>query len=218
MQLGTKIVLAAGVVAMTGPVSGQAWIGQIVGQMAAQGREHQCMSGTVSTDKETAEARVPATVAMQSYFAAAHGQDRANVLAAFHQSPKNSWRRGGTTLQGSALATVTDPTARAAAALTPEPRRFVRAGDSGSAWGVWEVADARGRPAGTYLAGFKRQLGEWKLRSIEVDPASIDDASLAPYCHKQGDTAAYLAAIEANEAKRAAKKARKEAERAARGG
>lgn len=213
---GLAAVASAAALACSGDAQAQAWIGQVVGQMAADGREHQCMMGALESEKETAEARAPAAAAMRRYWTAAHAGDRADVLAAFHPGSKARWRHRGVELKGSGLSAVTDPVARVAAALAPEPAGFVRAGDSGTARGVWLALGADGRPVGSYLAGFRRVAGVWKLASIDVGPPDAAAAPLAPYCHKPGDVAAYRTEMAEGEARRAAKKARKEAERAAR--
>lgn len=207
---GRWIALGVVAIAMSGahtPAGAQAWIGSVVGNMVAQEKEHACMIGTVLPDAEIAEARDPATATMQLYWSRASAGDAADVSAAFHPRGSAEWVTKASATKRAGLARINDPIARGAGmTLAAAPVRFVRAGDGGSARGMWQASGAAG--SSLYLADFDRRAGIWKLSRLEGGAA---DGGITQYCHKPGDVEVYQAAIAEREARRAAKKAAKRA-------
>jgi hypothetical protein len=203
--------LAVGAVALaaSAPAFGQAWIGNMVGNMVAQEAEARCMSGTPLPEKEIAEAHDPAVRLMQYYWAKASASDKADISAAYHANGKAEWKMGDRTVRRSGLVAIEDPLARApGAALAAEPLAFVRAGDSGGARGLWRVEGG-----GYYLADFKRQAGVYKLASVQLFAAGAAVPAVTQYCHKAGDIEAYRQRMAEAAEKRAARKAAREAAR-----
>ena len=144
-----------------------------------------CMTGLPLPDKEIAEAREPAPLVMQRYFAAA--QSGSSRLGAFRQSGKAAWSHAGKTVLLPAIDAAVDPLAASGNRLEAEPLRFFRSGNFESAHGQWAVMDANGAVAGVYDAQFRRQSGVWLLQSLTVLGADEPVEPAMQYCLKPGD-------------------------------
>jgi hypothetical protein len=171
----------------------QIWIGQIVGNMVAQGeaarREQECMTGTAMPEAEIAEARTPALATMRGYFADA-GAGKP-ISARFNLDKNSHWTSETTVANAKTLSAHRDPLAQAGLMLDAEPIGFVRAGDSRSALGQWAVRDASGVRAGLYTATFTRKRGIWALSTLTLSgPRNYADP-VVQYCHKPGDVLPY---------------------------
>lgn len=125
------------------PAAAQIWIGQMVGDMMARRQQQQCLSGTPLPPNEIAEARVPALEVMRTYWERVAATDAADVRPTFHQRRRAQWKSGEAGRDYSALSALNDPLGRlAGAAMESEPVAFVRAGDGGTARGLWRVSNA----------------------------------------------------------------------------
>ncbi|HEY0148958.1 MAG TPA: hypothetical protein VGB70_08120 [Allosphingosinicella sp.] len=211
--LGLAAAAAMPAAAQYSPVA--AAIGNTIANMAAAEAENRCMSGQPLNDKEVGEARTGGEAAMRQYLQLAAKGAKADARAAFARKPKHQiWSAGGT--QGSA-ASVDDPLARRAAAgeAVLAPLGLVRAGDGGSALGIWALnAKAGGQPLGYYETAFRREAGVWKLSRLTLVEGGAAPALATQYCHKLGDVEPYVAAMAERDAKRALKKSQKAAARA----
>lgn len=217
-RIASRLVPVAAALTVAGPASAQIWIGQVVGNMAAQQARAQCMSGQPLPPDEIAEALDPARLVMSHYWDRASAADAADVTGAFHERGRADWVSGETTRRRTQLRAVSDPFARQAGAVfEAEPRVFVRAADGGSARGLWRVdpAQAGGQPLGYYLADFRRSGGDWKLRRVELLPGAATPPEVTQYCNAPGDIDRARAEAEAREARRAARRAQRETARAA---
>lgn len=210
------------------PASAQAWIGQIVGDMMAQGaaaqREAACMTGTAMPPEEVTEARTPALAVIQAYYASAGGDGR--ISPHFNLDKRTRWINGEAGAGMAELDRQRDPFARGGLALDPAPLGFVRAGDGASAMGQWVVRDAAGVVAGTYTGRFTRNAGVWRLSTLQLTPARQYADPVEQYCHSAGDVLPYRLAnsrwtreqAERRVAKATAKAARADAALAKAGG
>jgi hypothetical protein len=213
---------ALALAAAAAPASAQyspvaAAIGNTIGNMVASGIEHQCMSGNALSDKEVGEARTGGEAAMRQYLQLAAKGAGADARAAFGRKAKHQIWSAGSGGEGLASA-VDDPAAARVAAGEARliPVALIRAGDGGSALGVWAlVAGESGQPLAQYETAFRREAGVWKLSRLALLAGDAAPATPAQYCHKPGDVEPYVAAIAERDAARARKKAEKAARRAA---
>ncbi len=197
--LALRFVLAAmlplGTLALSAPAIGQAWIGQMVGDMIAQQRaaelEAACRGGQAMPDSEIAETRASAYAAIDGYWKAVRGGTPADVSPFFQADRKLSWVGGGMTLNAAGLRNVTDPLAQQGAALDAKPLAYFRSGDGSTVHGQWAVRRADGHLIGTLDAHFRRALGQWKLADLRVYPATEYVEPLVQYCHVVGDVLPY---------------------------
>lgn len=209
--------------ALPAPVSAQAWIGQVVGNMAAQQaaaqREHQCMMGQGQPATEIEETRASSDAAMRTYWGMVQANPgKAQLSRLFWPASRAIWSEGGKSVTGAAIDRLSDPFAARAPGgrIEAVPSAYIRSGDGKRVEGYWLARDSAGLPVGAYRALFNRDLTGWRLTELSlVDSASVP-ASITQYCHKAGDVEPYRIAYAEMEAKRAAKKARKQAERARR--
>lgn len=193
--IGRALAAAAGLLALQpGSAHAQIWIGQIVGEMMAQGqaaaREQACMNGTPQPDKETDEVRQPALSAMTGYFEAAKGGG-APLSSQFHLDKHSRWTNGTVSASVVDIDRQSDPFAHGGLALDTASIGFLRAGDGSSALGQWTVHDASGATMGTYTAVLTRKLGVWRLSTLELTPARTYIDPVVQYCHKPGDVLPY---------------------------
>ena len=186
-------VLAAGIAltAVSAPAAAQIWIGQIVGQMMANGAaanaRHNCMMGVPMVDAEVDEARGPAQATMDGYFAAA--QSGSPRSAFFKLDKKTRWTAGGTSAGSQKIDAQPDPFAAAGRWLQLE--EFVRSGQNATALGQWRVREADGKLAGTYTGYFVREQGDWKLRTLNLAGPREYAAPVEQYCNDPGDVMPY---------------------------
>jgi hypothetical protein len=202
------------------PASAQIWIGQIVGNMIAQGQqqaqEHACMMGTPQAQPEVDETRSPTAELMSRYWDAAR-KGPVDLAPFYHESGKKRWTAGKTTVGPNKFGKVTDPLATTAGlTLEPQPVGFLRSGDGATVQGQWRVLAPDGSEAGRLDASFTRQIGVWRLRTLHVLHVGEAVPAVAAFCHKPGDIEPYKVAFAEQERLRAEKRARKEAARAAR--
>jgi hypothetical protein len=192
-------------------------IGIVIGNMVAQGKRAQCMSGTPLPASEIAEARDPALAVMRAYWSSAASAASVDVTPAFHARGGADWRSGGIAHGRTQLKRISDPLAHApGAALAAEPVTFVRSGEGGTARGLWRVS-REGEPVGHYLADFSRRGSVWKLRRLELFSAGATPPPVTQYCSEPGDVEEAKAAEQEREARRAARRAEREAARSRRG-
>lgn len=189
-----SITAAALVAAPAQPAFAQAWIGQVVGDMMAQQAaaeaRHRCSMGDPMEDAEVAEALAPTNATMQAYFAGM--QDGSANAAQFYALDKKArWSLGGTVHQEATLAAASDPFAVAGAVIDSEPRTYVRSGMHAFTHADWQVRDAGGNLKGTYSGYFVRKLGDWKLRTLTLTPASEYVEPVTQFCDEPGDVMPY---------------------------
>lgn len=197
--LALRFLLAAmvplGTLAPSAPAIGQAWIGQIVGDMIAREQAAQqeaaCRAGQAMPDSEIAETRASAYAAIDGYWKAVGGGAPADVSPFYQADRKLSWVGGGITLNAAGLRNVIDPLAQQGAALDARPLAYVRAGDGSTVHGQWAVRRADGHLIGTLDAHFRRASGQWKLTDLTVYPATEYVEPLVQYCHSVGDVLPY---------------------------
>jgi len=186
-------VAAGSFAACAGSSHAQIWIGQIVGDMAAgqaaAQREQACMSGAAMSEKEIAEARIPALATMQGYFADAKAG--ASFAQRFQPDGKSLWMTAGARAGVAELGRQRDPTAGGDSALDSAPVAFVRAGDGASAMGQWVARAGSGNPVATYTATFSRKAGVWRLSTLSQSAARAYVDPVTQYCHKAGDVLPY---------------------------
>jgi hypothetical protein len=186
-------VAAACLGAPAGVADAQAWIGQVVGNMAAQAaaaqREEACMNGKAMPEKEVAEARIPALATMQGYFADAGAGT--SFEQRFQPDKKSLWTSGEIRAGAAELGRQRDSTATGGTVLDATPLNFVRAGDGSSAMGQWVARTATGTPVASYSATFTRKIGVWRLSTLSQSPARTYVDPVVQYCHKPGDVLPY---------------------------
>lgn len=180
---------AAAVLLLPGAAMGQAWIGEVVGNMMAQqaaaARERACMNGQAMNDAEIAEASAPAPAVVRAYWEAM--QAGRSPAEQFILNARTRWTGGGQTLDRNGLARIRDAFAIRGNQLAEQPLGFVRAGDGQSALGQWQVSDSADRPVGIYQILFRRQQGRWLIASMELVDARSWVDPVVQYCHQQGD-------------------------------
>lgn len=226
MRLGTRLAAAGGALALTAaalpaPVAAQAWIGLMVGDMIARGQqaaaEHACMMGTPLPASETDETRAPAASAMAGYWRTVAPGGPRDVAGVFEGDRDGVWSDGATSFKRARKVVVTDRFAVPGAALDTAPQWLQRTGDGVHVRALWLVRGGAGEPLGGYTVTYRRNLGRWHLRRIELVDAGALPPAPALYCHKEGDVAPYQLAFAESEKKRLereAEKARKKAEKA----
>ena len=193
-----KLALASGtLVLISAPVSpafGQAWIGQMVGDMMAQQAaaeaRHRCYMGDPNTPEEVAEALAPTNSQMQDYFSA---MQAGNGSAAdfFALDKRALWKLGEVSYGEEELASAQDPFAVAGNALDAEPQTYVRSGQYAFTLADWQVRDGEGNLVGTYTGYFVRKLGDWKLRKLTLTPANEYVAPVLQFCEEPDDVLPY---------------------------
>lgn len=183
-------VAAAVALVCSVPANGQAWIGQVVGHMAAQqqaaAQEAACMNGQPMPADEIAEALAPADALMRTYFTAMH-DGSAPRSSFFALDGKARFTALGKSVDRAAIDQLAEPLLGTAPALDAEPLGFVRSGLDATALGQWAVRDAQGRVAGIYTGFFVRKLGEWKLRTLTVEASNEYAGPVEQFCHAPGD-------------------------------
>lgn len=180
---------AAAVMLLPGTAMGQAWIGQVVGNMMAQqaaaAQELACMNGQAMNDAEVAEASTPAPAVVRAYWEAMlAGRSPAEQ---FILNARTRWTGGGQTFDRNGLARIRDGFAVRGNQLAEQPLGFVRAGDGQSALGQWQVSDGADRPVGLYQILFRRQQGRWLVSTMELVDARSWVDPVVQYCHQRGD-------------------------------
>lgn len=177
----------------TQPAAGQAWIGQVVGDMMAQqaaaAAEAACMKGTPPKEDERLEALSPSSATMQAYHAAMKSGGARSAFYALDK--KTAWTHGETSLSQGTIDQGSDSFAAAGLALDAEPVGFVRSGLDATALGQWAVRDANGQVVGVYNAFLVRKLGEWKLRQLTLEDAADYSGPVEQFCHTPGDVLPY---------------------------
>jgi hypothetical protein len=156
-----------------------------LGETLSQDAEFTCMHSVLGPRAKTAEAQVGAQRTMQAYLAAARASGSVNAAPFFVRDPKQRQWVGPDGKPGD-IGTLSDPFAPAAAAVLPEPARFVRANDLKTALGLWTLKPATAeQPGQAYAAAFRRQGGRWLLTRL----ALVTDEAPLPrqYCHVPGD-------------------------------
>ncbi len=206
------LITAPIVIWPSGPATGQAWIGAVVGQLAADAARESCLNGAALAPSETVEAAIPSTVLMKNYWARATSAEHNDFTGNFQSIGRAEWVLGPDTMKRRQMTTLTDPLAWPKRnEFQIEPIAFVRAGDSTDARGVWLVKGPEGQPAGYYVADFARTLpAVWGLRRLDI---LVESAApkIGPYCETPGDIEATRDAAAVREAKREAKRAAKAA-------
>jgi hypothetical protein len=153
--------------------------------MNMTGGPNTCMTGLALPDKEIDEARLPAPVVMQGYFAAAQGGGKKS--ASFRTSKKAQWTYGSTTALLAQIDAQSDPLAITGNRLDPDTLRFFRSGNYQTAQGQWLVNGPDGKVVGLYDAVFQREKGLWKLSRLTVHGAKDAVVPATQYCLIPGD-------------------------------
>ena len=186
-----RIVWASAAALLVVPTiaSGQAWIGEMVGNMMAQqaayAQELACMKGQAMPDAEIAEARTPAPALIRSYWDTV--LTGASPASSFLINRHTRWTHGATSLDRATLARLADPFARTGHTLSEQPVGFVRAGDGATALGQWTVSDASGERVGTYHVLFRRQQGRWLISTMQLVDRTEWIDPVVQYCHQPDD-------------------------------
>lgn len=191
MNRGRAVVASIVLAAISTPAAAQIWIGEVVGQMMANGAaanaRHNCMMGAAMVDAEVAEARGPAQATMEGYFAAV--QSGSPRSAFFKLDKKTRWEMGEISLTATQIDSRTDPFKGPGRWLQLE--KFVRAGQTATAHGQWRLREADGKLAGTYTGFFVRQQGSWKLQTLRLADAREYAEPIEQYCDEPGDVGSY---------------------------
>lgn len=194
-QMSIAVTAGAMIGLASGAAHGQAWIGQVVGDMIARQQaaiqEHACMTGTPMPDSEVSETRATALAAMNGYWVAVRAGGASNVSPYYQPDKKAKWISGSTVVPLAGLTRITDPFAVEGAALDPNPLAYFRAGDGSTVRGQWAVRRGDGSLVGSYDAAFRRVAGTWKLVELTLIPAKTYVEPLVQYCHKPGDVLPY---------------------------
>jgi hypothetical protein len=176
------------------PVMGQAWIGQMVGDMMAQqqaaAQRHACLMGTPMAAAEVEETRAPTNALMQSYHAAmlAGSAPRSSF---WQVDRKARWQFGNEVADRAALDRPAEPFAQAGMVIDSQPGALFRSGLEAHTLAQWQVRDASGQMVGTYTGLFVRNLGTWKIRHLTLTPASEYVEPAAQFCFEPGDVMPY---------------------------
>lgn len=208
-SVGTRAVLATVFVTLlvaSGPVFAQIWIGDVFGRMFVQQAQHQCLMGQSLAIEEIFEASNPASELIATYWRIARHSDRPDDGVSRHVSRSAPLAIDKSQVVVAPKTANDDPITRASASLDSKPESFARAGQRGTARGVWRLRFASGEPAGSYVADFKRKGGVWRLRALRVLPPGEAPPVVTQYCMTPGDVEAYRARIAAVEQARAVSK------------
>lgn len=217
IKVSAILVSSALLACNAAPANAQIWIGQIVGDMAAQAEaarlESLCMSGTPMPDKEIEETRESAYATMQGYWQAVSAGQETDISSFYKNSKKIRWNSGESRIAKAAPVSITDPFANNGAALDAQPIDYFRSGDGSTLGGRWRVKNADGSLIGTYDVEMRRVLDKWKLSELTLTPANEFVEPLVQYCHKRGDVLPHrlktTEQVKAYTEKRAAKMAAK---------
>lgn len=188
---------AASLVVYAGPAMGQAWIGQVVGQMAAQqaeaAREAACRQGVSAPEKTQAWALSSSEAAMESYLQLGPNSKSSALGKVF------AIKRQDVSWKGPDGAVVISQVPARLGNTTPRIDRvaFVVAGDGTSARGIWKATwadqpdrhawfavDFVGSPGKNMWGGGSYRI--WHFTQFE---GGEQPAAPAAYCHYDPDQA-----------------------------
>lgn len=187
--------LVAGAMSLAGAASAQAWIGTMVGEMAAQeaaaAREKACLAGAPPPPKDVAKITARIEQRMASYFALDSRSKPADIAKVFDMKAKGvSFRDVDGTISPAELGARLDaPTP----ALTLSS--VVVAGDLTTARAIWTTAPTDGSPPMAYAVDFTGAVDSWfgasAWRVWHMVALPADQAPPAPgaYCHFDPDQA-----------------------------
>lgn len=174
--------------------AGQAWIGQIVGNMASQqqaaANEAACMRGEPPSEIERVEALGPADAQLRAYHAAMQASSTPRSTF-FALDKKAAWTHGETRLKLANIDSEPDPFAAHGLVLDAEPLAFYRSYIDAAALGQWAVRDVDRSVVGVYNAFFVRKLGAWKIRTLSLEDAAEYSGPADQFCHAPGDVLPY---------------------------
>jgi len=197
--MNKRILLASamGAAAMLGTAQqaqGQAWIGQIVGDMMAQQQAAEntrlCRTGSSPVEKEIIEAQTPANATMQAYFA---GQQNGTApRSSFFAIDKHTaWSHDGKSLDQVSIDQGTDGLAAQGNVIAEQPYAFYRSFLHARAIGQWPVRDEAGNVIGVYNGFFVRRQGDWILRKLTLEDADDYSGPVEQFCDEPGDVLTY---------------------------
>lgn len=193
-QVVMLIALAATV--NTGRAQAQAWIGNIVGQMAdaerANAEEAACRAGTPSSDKVVNYARESSQEALDAYQSLSTISPSRVMRRAFAlKKPDVSWKNANGKVPITELGARLD---EPKPLLTPTS--FIVAGDGLSARGIWKAtwADQPSRSewyAVDFTGGPHTNLnaGTFRIWHMSIFPGEQEPQKPAAYCHYDPDQA-----------------------------
>ncbi len=167
----------------------QAWIGEMVGQIAAQEaarqREAACVAGTPAPDEEIARATAQSAALLDAYFALTSKSKRKDIGRVFELKKDDvSYKSVDGPVAVEALGAILDQPQP-----TLERQSFVVGGDGVTARGIWAVVEPGGAPTGYYAVDFSVRAVSWRIWHLTVLPADAVPAPPAAYCHYDPDQA-----------------------------
>ena len=184
---------AFGSAAVPTAAQAQVWIGQIVGQIAADRaaaeREKACIAGAPAPEGVVTNATTQSRELMSAYFALTSQSKPKDVGRVFALKQEDvSWKSAAGALPVNALGKVLDePTP------TVEPTSFIVGGDGATARGIWAVTGATdAAQTHFYAVDFTRGLGfkgSWRVWHMALFPADSPPAPPSAYCHYSPDQA-----------------------------
>jgi hypothetical protein len=167
----------------------QAWIGQIVGDIAAQEaarqREAACVAGTPAPEEAITRATEQSAALLEAYFALTSKSKRKDIGRVFDLRRDDvSYKSLDGPVSVEELGAILDmPTP------TLEPKSFVVGGDGMTSRGIWAIAEPGEEPSGYYAVDFSVRAVSWRIWHITVLPADAPPAPAAAYCHYDPDQA-----------------------------
>lgn len=194
-----KIVITASIalgaiMATNAPASGQIWIGQIAGEMAAQGQaaaeRHRCMMGDPMPADEVAEARGPTVATMQSYFEAMQNGGPARSTF-FNLNKRTAFVVGEETFSKAQVDVPADTFAQGGAVIDAEPKGYARSGLQARTHAQFDVRSAAGELIGTYSGIFVRKRGSYLIEELRLTPTGQYVAPVEQFCFEPGDVLPY---------------------------
>ncbi len=167
----------------------QAWIGEMVGQIAAQEaarqREAACVAGTPAPDEEIARATEQSVALLDAYFALTSKSKRKDIGRVFDLKREDaSYKSVDGSVAVDALGAILDQPKP-----TLERQSFVVGGDGLTARGIWAVVEPGGAPAASYAVDFSVKVVSWRIWHLTVLPADAAPAPPPAYCHYDPDQA-----------------------------
>ena len=177
--------LGLALVAAPGASHAQAWIGQVVGDMAARqaeaAREQACRSGTPAPEPVRAHADRQTTALMTAYFDLS-SRSRARDIDRVFARNQSTWMSVDGSIHVTSLGERLDiPTP------TLTRRAFVVAGDEMTARGVWSAVDEAGANS-FYAVDFTSTPGffsgaTWRIKAMTIFPGDQQPENPGVYCH-----------------------------------
>jgi hypothetical protein len=190
-----SVAFMAACIACPGQAVAQAWIGQIVGNMAAQAeqarKEAACRAGTPASDKTIAQARAASGSLLEKYFSLSSRSRQSDLKKVFALNDADtSWKDENGIVPVTGLGSRLDEQTPTLAMTS-----FVVGGDGATARGIWEAhysdpslahrfyaVDFTGGSGGWFGGG-------WKIWHLTIAPQDRPPSAPAAFCHFDKDQA-----------------------------